>query len=121
MTTEVDVFIAGGGLAGLSLARQLRQADPDIRLAVAEKRGHLPKLGLRYHFPSGGNRDITLRFELGPTRFPQVPSFQLDRGRLENFLLDENRASGIAVLDQAVVKDVTIGSPHHISVTSASG
>src|SRR5690242_19016432 len=49
--------------------------------------GQLEKLGLRYFFPSGGNRDLAQRFELGPPAFPPVPSFQLDRGRFENHLL----------------------------------
>ena len=35
---QVDVFIAGGGLAGLTLARQLRREMPSLRLLVAEKR-----------------------------------------------------------------------------------
>ena len=37
---DVDVFIAGGGLAGLTLARQLRRTDATLRIAVAEKRRH---------------------------------------------------------------------------------
>jgi flavin-dependent dehydrogenase len=153
---KVDVFIAGGGLAGLTLARQLQRSDSSLRIAVAEKRrhpareaahkvgestveigahyldkvldlgphlrsGHLVKLGLRYHFPAADNADITARFELGPTEFSPVPSFQLDRGRLENYLLQENRDAGIKVLDDAVVRDFTIGPPHQISVTTPSG
>ena len=37
---KVDVFIAGGGLAGLTLARQLQRTDSSLRIAVAEKRRH---------------------------------------------------------------------------------
>jgi flavin-dependent dehydrogenase len=145
---RVDVFVAGGGLAGLTLARQLKRAAPALSILVAEKRkhpapeaahkvgessveigahymqkvldieshlraGHLEKLGLRYFFPAGDNSDLGARFELGPAMFPPVPSFQLDRGRLENWLLETNRASGIEVLDRATVKDFEFGDPHH--------
>ena len=37
---QVDVFIAGGGLAGLTLALQLKQARPEISIVVAEKGIH---------------------------------------------------------------------------------
>jgi len=37
---EVDVFIAGGGLAGLTLALQIKQARPETTIVVAEKRKH---------------------------------------------------------------------------------
>ena len=38
--TRVDVAILGGGLAGLTLALQLRQADPGRSVAVLERRTH---------------------------------------------------------------------------------
>ncbi|WP_376692897.1 NAD(P)/FAD-dependent oxidoreductase [Wenzhouxiangella sp. EGI_FJ10409] len=37
---ETDVVILGGGLAGLTLALQLRQADPAIRVTVVERNRH---------------------------------------------------------------------------------
>ncbi|MBB1473426.1 FAD-dependent oxidoreductase [Luteimonas sp. MC1782] len=37
---RVDVAILGGGLAGLTLALQLRQADPGLSVTVLERRSH---------------------------------------------------------------------------------
>ena len=143
-----DVVIAGGGLAGLCLARQLKLEAPDLTLLVVEKRrhpvreaafkvgessveigahyfhkilglephlrgAHLEKLGLRYFFPHRDNREIHTRVELGPSCFPPVPSFQLDRGRLENYLLQAVRDSGVEVVDGASVRAIVMGDSHH--------
>jgi flavin-dependent dehydrogenase len=143
-----DAIIAGGGLAGLTLARQLHLESPHLRILVAEKRQHpvpeaafkvgessveigahyfqsvlglephlrsqqLEKLGLRYFFPHGNNDDLTARVELGPPRFPPVPSFQLDRGRLENMLLATLREQGVEVIDGCAVKRITLDRDCH--------
>lgn len=148
MHTTYDAVIAGGGLAGLTLARQLQIEAPHVRVLVLEKRRHpvreaafkvgessveigahyfrsvlglepvlrsqhLEKLGLRYFFPHDGNQDITRRTELGPAFFPVVPSFQLDRGRLENWLLASLRESGVEVLDDCAVKRIDLQRGNH--------
>jgi flavin-dependent dehydrogenase len=83
----------------------------------------LEKLGLRYFFPHGDNRDLVGRVELGPPRFSPVPSFQLDRGRLENHLLRTNAELGVTVLDGARVQDVALdaGGDHRVTIATADG
>jgi flavin-dependent dehydrogenase len=148
MTLPYDVLIAGGGLAGLCLARQLTREAPSLRVFLAEKHAHpvpeaafkvgessveigahyfqrvldlephlrqqqLEKLGLRYFFPADDNRRIESRFELGPSGFPPVPSFQLDRGRIENMLLRSNREAGVDVRDDCRIAAFEFGAPLH--------
>ena len=68
----------------------------------------LPKLGLRFFFPFGDNGRIEERLELGGKRYAPCPSYQLDRGRFENYLGDLCRERGIHFVDQAKIKDVAI-------------
>jgi flavin-dependent dehydrogenase len=83
----------------------------------------LEKLGLRYFFTHAGNRDITERVELGPADFPPVPSFQLDRGRLENMLLRTNAELGATVLDGYRVGSIALdgSGPHRVSLSGPDG
>jgi len=69
----------------------------------------LPKLGLRFFFPAGDNSRIEDRLELGGKRYAPCPSYQLDRGRFENFLADRCLEQGIRFIDRATIKDVSLG------------
>ncbi len=92
-----------------------------LQLAPHLAEGQLPKLGLRYFFTNDGNRDITNRFELGPSAFPPVPSFQLDRGRFENYLLKTVR-SFADVHDGSSVKAINLESDfHHVAIDTPEG
>ena len=93
------------------------ELEPHLRAAQLEK------LGLRYFFPHGDNRDLTARVELGPPRFPPVPSFQLDRGRLENFLLQTDAEMGVEVIDDCRVQSIALDEKraHRVTFTTPAG
>jgi flavin-dependent dehydrogenase len=73
----------------------------------------LRKSGLRYFFSDGANDDIAARVEMGASYFPPVPSYQLDRGRLENFLAEDNVRNGVAFWDGTKALEVTRDSDMH--------
>jgi len=133
ITGRYDVAIIGGGIAGLTLALQLKRTDPDLAVTVIERQRHpvreaahkvgessvevqahylrdvlgleehltrdqLHKFGLRMFFTHGGNEDISRRVEYGQVSAAPLPSYQLDRGRLENRL-------GELIADHGVVFD----------------
>lgn len=68
----------------------------------------LPKLGLRFFFGNGDNSQIEKRLELGGKRYAPTPSFQLDRGRFENFLAERCQSQNIDFLDGSQIKEVKI-------------
>lgn len=138
-----DVLIMGGGLAGLSLAIQLRQRDPGIRVVVLERRTHpvreaafkvgestveigahyfaqtlglkqhlesehIRKFGFRFFF-SEGQHDVSACTEVGVSQILPTPSWQLDRGRFENFLGEHARSLGVEFIDGAVVRGIELG------------
>lgn len=142
--TSYDVTILGGGLSGLTLAKQLSDQHPDLKILVLERREfpvpegafkvgestieagahylaeqvglkkhlidhHLPKFGLRFFF-DGGLESFDDAFEVGLTDFFPTPGYQIDRGRLENHLVDVLRGSGVTFVEGARVKEVDLNS-----------
>ncbi len=79
------------------------------------------KCGLRFFFPAGDNSDLAQRVERGPNRHPPVPSYQLDRGRLENFLADRAAVAGIDLFGGCRVEDVELGEDAHTVTASRDG
>jgi flavin-dependent dehydrogenase len=151
METNYDVLICGGGLAGLTLARQLKLEIPELSVAIIDrlarplpeaahkvgessvelstyyfgkvlhlesyfKQRHLPKLGLRYFFGDayGAFED---RPELGPSLFPPMPSYQIDRGRLENDLRQIVADMGVKMFEAMIIDGIVLADgtePHTV-------
>ncbi|MBX3248754.1 MAG: NAD(P)/FAD-dependent oxidoreductase [Myxococcales bacterium] len=156
MRADYDVIVCGGGLAGLTLAYQLRKEIPDASVAVIERQARpLPEaahkvgessvelashyfgevLGLRPYLLDNHLKKNGLRFicgdtqgpleerpEIGPSEFPIVPSYQLDRGKLENDLRAMLEERGVALLEGPSVRDITLAQsedePHVVHATS---
>src|SRR5690348_5449257 len=151
LPSHSDVLILGGGLAGLTLALELRQSFPDLSIRVLERRTHpVPRaahkvgestveigahyfaevLGLREHLETRQLRKYGLRYffsdgeyalqdcnEMGVSRLLPTPSWQLDRGRFENFLGERAVELGVDFRHGAVVRAIDLaegGGMHRV-------
>lgn len=141
---QYDVAILGGGLAGLTLARQLLMKRPETRIAVVEKRSfpvsetthkvgestveigahyfgeelqlkkhltdqQLPKFGLRFFFKDA-YQSLAEGTEVGGSSFFSAPSYQVDRGRLENYLAKTVTEMGATILSDSRIRHVNLES-----------
>ncbi len=78
-----------------------------------ELENELPKLGLRFFYTYRNNQDITQRIELGPSIYPASKSYQIDRGRFENALIEHCLKLGIDFQDSCKIKEFTLGKNDH--------
>jgi flavin-dependent dehydrogenase len=73
----------------------------------------ITKNGLRFWFPAGDNTELAERVERGPASRLPVHTYQLDRGRFENFLGEQALAAGIDLVGSARVRNVELGDELH--------
>ena len=147
---DYDLVITGGGLAGLTLALQLKKSLFQSRILVLEKRKdpapdathkvgeslselgayylrevlnlkdnlvscQLRKFGFRFFLTPEHSDDITKRVEVGSKIFNPFPSHQVDRGKLENDLVNAAIDNGVEVVLGAKVTSVELSkNGHHI-------
>lgn len=155
-TQSADVIIAGGGLAGLSLARQLKTSTPELDILVLERNTfpipettakigestveiashyftetlglkqhfreqHLQKHGLRCFFGQP-QADFADQDELGVSELFGIPTYQIDRGVIENHLSDEVRRLGVTVIDGATTERLDLSNGKHtVRVATSDG
>jgi flavin-dependent dehydrogenase len=152
-----DVVICGGGLAGLTLARQLKIELPALSVVVIDRLARpLPEaahkvgeatselaahyfgnvLQLENHLTQRHYLKMVLRFflgdargrfehrpEIGPSLYPPLPTWQLDRGRLENDLRQLVMEIGVQLLEDTAVDDIRLadGDDPHVVLCRRNG
>lgn len=142
-----DIAIAGAGLAGLTLALQLKQQSPELDITLIERNEfpvpdatakvgestveigahylhsvlqqqqhlqdeHLPKFGLRCFF-GAPQSPLSNLDELGSSKEFSVPTYQVDRGVLENHLAAETVRNGVKLYSGESIARLDINASGH--------
>ena len=137
-----DVIIAGGGIAGLGLAQQLIQQNPELNIVLLERNRfpvpnvtakvgestveigsrylshtlglqehfashHLQKFGLRCFFGKP-QQDFSQQDELGVSQRFDLPTFQIERGLVENHLQLSLQSQGVTILDGVSIEQIQL-------------
>lgn len=82
---------------------------------------HYQKHGLRLWFNDAANTRPCQCTEIGPVSQARLPTFQLDRSKLDQHLLELAAAEGCTVIRPANVKEFTLGGAGNNSVTFKHG
>lgn len=156
MNQTRDVIIAGGGLAGLGLAWQLKTERPELDILVLEKarfprakaiakvgestveigshylsrelglaqhlrEDHLKKFGIRIFFGEPA-ADFAQQDELGASQTFGIPTYQIDRGDIENHLAAKVQTAGVEILAEADIAQLDLSSAQkQLQVTTPEG
>lgn len=78
-----------------------------LREHILEKQ--FRKLGLRFFFPDGENKKIEDRLEFGANDYFPSGTYQLDRGRFENFIAEKCVEAGVDFRHSTRVREVILG------------
>jgi len=85
-------------------------------------RNHLPKHGLRYWFTDRPGRTLEEISEVGPLKVSALPSFQLDRAKLDEHILQTAVDAGAELLRPAKVTAIELAWPEsRLSIETADG
>lgn len=83
----------------------------------------LHKFGLRMFITHGDNTDIARRVEYGQITHAPLPAYQIDRGRLENYLAKKAADLGAIFLSGRQVRDIQLrpeAERHHATIQGES-
>jgi flavin-dependent dehydrogenase len=83
---------------------------------------HLPKHGLRFWFTDGAGRTIAEMTEVGSRQIPKLPSFQIDRSRIDEAALAAATAAGCELVRPAKVTAIDLDWPQNrLTIAGADG
>ncbi len=92
--------------------------DHVLQLGDHLREQQLPKYGLRFFFNQPGHQRLDEGLEVGLTRRFPHSSYQLDRGKLENFMVEDMARLGVTVTSAAKVDAIELGedqAPHWVN------